>query len=327
MDRRAFLALGGGLLAAPLNAGAQQAGKVIRIGLLDYGASNASAVARWKALRERLRELGYVEGQTVVFETRWGNGQVARMPGLAAELINLKVDVVVTATGEAALAAKQATSSIPIVMATGPDPVVLGLAASLARPGGNVTGVISVTEELAGKRLELLRQVVPRASHIAILHDPDNRASTLQVQDAERVGKAVGVVVSRFDARDQRDFDAAFMAMKRARADALILAVNTVSIAQRRRLAELAVLQRLPTVSEAKEYAVAGALLSYGTDYLDLFRRAAAYVDKIPKGAKPGDLPIEQPTMSELVINLKTARALGLTIPPALLLRADQVLE
>jgi ABC-type uncharacterized transport system substrate-binding protein len=328
MDRRAFIGtLAGTLLAAPLAAGAQQAGKVVRIGLLDYGAPNPSTVARWKALRERLRELGYVEGQSVVFEPRWGNGQVARLRSLAGELIHIKVDIVVTATGEAALAAKQATSSIPIVTATGSDPVASGLVASLARPGGNVTGVISVVEELAGKRLELLKQVSPRASRIAILHDPDNRASTLQMQDAERAGKVLGVVVQSVDARDQRDFDVAFLTMKRGRADALILAVNTPFIAHRRRLAELAVLHRLPMVTPAKEYAEAGGLLSYGADYPDLFRRAATYVDKILKGAKPADLPIEQPIKFELVINLKTAKALGLTIPPSLLQRADQVIE
>jgi putative ABC transport system substrate-binding protein len=234
---------------------------------------------------------------------------------------------VVTATGEAALAAKQATSSIPIVTATSPDPVALGLVASLARPGGNVTGVISIITELTGKRLELLKQLIPRASRVAILHDPDNRASTLQVREAERAGPALGIVVQSVDVRDQRDFDAAFLTIKRARTDALILGVNTPFIAQRRRLAELAVLHRLPMVTPAKEYAEAGGLLSYGTDYPDLFRRAATYVDKILKGAKPADLPIEQPTKFELIINLKTAKALGLTIPPSLLQRADQVIE
>jgi len=315
------------MLVLPTALGAQPQGKVVRIGLLDFGASNPSSDARWKALRERLRELGYVEGQNVVFESRWGNAQVDRLPGLATELVNLKVDIVVTATGEAALAAKRATSSIPIVIATTPDPVRLGLVASLARPGGNVTGVISLSSDLTGKRLELLKQLLPRAARVAVLNDPDNRSSEFIMRDAESVAKSLGVVVQGVDARGQAEFDAAFSAMKRARADAVILAVNTPFIAHRRRLAELAVSHRLPMMAAAREYAEAGALLSYGTDYPDRFRRAATYVDKILKGAKPGDLPIEQPTTFELVINLKTARALGLTIPQSVLGRADEVIQ
>jgi ABC-type uncharacterized transport system substrate-binding protein len=328
MDRRAFLGtLAGSVLVAPLAAEAQQPGKVVRIGLLDYAASGPASVARWKAFRERLRELGYVEGQNVVFEPRWGDGQVARLPSLAAELINAHVDMVVTAGSESALAAKLATTSIPIVTATAADPVALGLVTSLARPGGNITGVISLISELAGKRLELLKQLIPRASRIAILRDPDNRSSTLSVRDAESVTKSLGLVVQSVDVRGPKELDAAFLAMKRTRTDAVILGENTRFIADRRRLAELATLHQLPMMTPAKEYAEAGAFVSYGTDYPDLFRRAAAYVDKILKGAKPGDLPIEQPTQFELVINLKTAKSLGLTIPPSLLQRADQVID
>ena len=328
MLRRTFTGLlAAGMLAAPFAAAAPPAGKVWRIGLLDYGASNPSSAARWTAFRERLRELGYVEGQNVVFEPRWGNGQPARLPKLAAELIGINVDVVVTATSEAALAAKQATTSIPIVTATTADPVLLGLVGSLARPSGNVTGVISLNSDLAGKRLELLKQLVPRASRIAILRDPDNRSSALSAGSAEHAAKALGVVVQSVEARDQRDFDTAFASMNRARADAIILGVNTPFIAHRQRIAELAVSHRLPMMTPAKEYAEAGALVSYGTDYPDLFRRAATYVDKIFRGAKPADLPVEQPTKFELVINLKTAKALGLTIPPSLLLRADAVIQ
>jgi putative ABC transport system substrate-binding protein len=201
MDRRNFISGAVAVLAAPLAAEAQQAGKVYRIGLLDYGASNPSSAARWKALREQLRELGYVEGQNVVFEPRWGDGQVARLPGLAAALVGIKVDIVVTATSEAARAVKQATSSIPIVMATSGDPVELGLIGSLAQPGGNVTGVISLNSDLVGKRLELLKQLIPRASRIAVLHDPDNRTSTLSVRAAESAGKSLGIMVQSFDAR------------------------------------------------------------------------------------------------------------------------------
>jgi ABC-type uncharacterized transport system substrate-binding protein len=306
---------------------AQPPGKVVRIGLLDYGASNPAGAARWKAFRERLRELGYVEGLNVIFEPRWGDGQVGRLRSLAAELIDAKVDILVTTGSEAALAAKQATTSIPIVTATGGDLVELGLVAGLARPGGNVTGVISLIGQLTGKRLELLKQLIPRASRVAFLRHPDNRSSALALRDAESAAKSVGVVVQGVTVRGPRDLDAAFLAMKRARTDAVIFGENTRFIADRRRIADLAVMHRLPMMVVAKEYAEAGGLISYGTDYPDLFRHAATYVDKILKGAKPADLPIEQPTKFELVINLKTAKAIGLTIPPSLLQRADEVIQ
>jgi ABC-type uncharacterized transport system substrate-binding protein len=322
-----ILALALGLLVVGLAAEAQQPAKMVRIGLLSTAASDPASAARWKAFREQLRELGYVEGQNVIFEPRWGDGQMGRLGGLAAELVDAKTDILVTAGSEAALAAKQVTSSIPIVTATGGDPVAMGLAASLARPGGNVTGVISLIGELTGKRLELLKQLVPRASRVAFLRDPDNRSSALSLRDGERVAKSVGVVVQSFGVRGPGDLDAAFSAMKRARADAVILGENTVLIADRRRIADLAIMHRLPMMVPAREYAEAGALLSYGTDYPDLFRRAAMYVDKILKGAKAADLPVEQPTKFELVINLKTAKALGLKIPESLLLRADQVIR
>jgi len=325
LARQAILILA--LLVLPTALGAQSPGKVVRIGLLDFGASNPSSEARWKPLRDRLRELGYVEGQNVAFEPRWGNGQVDRLPGLAAELVNLKVDIVVTATGEASLAAKRATSSIPIVFATSPDPVRLGLVASLARPGANVTGVISLSSDLSGKRVEFLKQMIPRAARIAVLSDPENRSSEFILRDAESVAKSLGVVVQSVDARGPKEFDAAFSAMKRARADAVFLGVNSPFLAHRRRLAELAVSYRLPMMTPAREYAEAGALVSYGTDYPDRFRRAATYVDKILKGAKPGDLPIEQPTKFELVINLKTAKLIGLTIPQSVLGRADELIQ
>jgi putative tryptophan/tyrosine transport system substrate-binding protein len=328
IDRRTFLAgTGAVVLAAPLAAEAQQAGRVVRIGLLSTGAPGPSSAARWKAFRDQLRELGYVEGQPVIFESRWGDGQIGRLRGLAAELIDAKVDILVTAGSEAALAAKQATNSIPIVTATGGDPVEVGLAASLARPGGNVTGVISLIGELAGKRLELLKQLIPRASRVAFLRDPDNRSSALNLRDTENAAKSLGVVVQGVAVRGPKDLDAAFLAMRRARTDAVILGENTVFIAERRHIADLALKHRLPMIVAAKEYAQAGALLSYCTDYPDLFRRAATYVDRILKGAKPADLPIEQPTKFELVINLQTAKALGLTIPPSLLGRADEVIQ
>jgi putative tryptophan/tyrosine transport system substrate-binding protein len=325
--RRVFLgALVGGLLAAPL-AEAQPSGKAWRVGLLDFAAPDAARTAWWKAFRERLRELGYVEGQNVVFEPRWGNGLVGRLPSLAIELVKVKVDIVVTAGSETALAAKQATRSIPIVTATGADPVELGLVESLARPGGNITGVTSIQSELAGKRLEILKQLVPRASRVAVLWDLGNHGSALSLRDAESGAKSLGIVVQGVGVRSPKDFDAAFSAIKQARAGAVLLVASPAFMGDRQRLAGLAVANRLPMIVGAKEYAEAGGLMSYGTDYPDLFRRAAAYVDKILKGAKPGDLPMEQPTKFEFVINLKTAKALGLTIPPSLLGRADEVIQ
>ncbi len=328
MDRRTFLGtLAGSLLAAPLAVEAQQTGRPWRVGLLDFGAPDASSAARWKAFREQLHQLGYVEGRDVVFESRWGNGHAARLPGLAAGLGKIKVDIMVTVTGDAAVAARQATRSIPIVMATGPDPVRLGLASSLARPGGNVTGMTTLTAELSAKRVELLKEVIPRAARLAVLRDPDNRGSDFAVQDMESKATSQGLVLQIVDATGPTEFNAAFATIARGRADAVILAVNTPFLAHRRQLAELAISHLLPLVAETREYAEAGALLSYATDYPALFRRVARYVDKILKGAKPADLPIEQPTQFELVINLKTAKALGLTIPPSLLQRADQVIE
>ncbi len=326
MDRRAFISgITLGLLAAPLAVEAQQHDKMVRIGLLDYAASSPASDARWNAFRERLRELGYAEGQNVVFELRRADGEASRLPSLVAELVNAKVNILVTASIEAALAVKQATSSIPVVMATSIDPVALGLVASLARPARNITGVTSQSSELAGKRLELLKQLIPRASRIAFLHDPDNRASLLR--DTESSAKSMGVVVLRFDARRPGDLENAFLAMKHSRPDAVIFGENTLFLAYRGRIANLAITHRLPMMAAAREYTEAGALLSYGTYFPELFRQAAVYMDRILKGAKPADLPIEQPTKFELVINLKTAKALGLTIPPSLLQRADQVID
>ena len=328
INRRMFLeATAGGLLAIPIGALAQQRSELIRIGLLDYSASDPVRLSWWKAFRDRLRALGYVEGQNVAFETRWGNGQVGRLPGLVAELIEAKVAIIVTGGSEAALAAKQATNSIPIVTATGSDPVKLGLVASLARPGGNLTGVTSVQSELAGKRLELLKQLLPRASRVAILWDSDNRGSALAVRQTEAGAKSLGIVLQSVGVRGSKDFAAAFLAMKRNRAEALVVINSAALAADRRRIADLAIANRLPMISGASESATVGGLLSYAADYPDLFRRAAAYVDKILKGAKPADLPIEQPTKFEFVINLKTAKALGLTIPASLVQRADEVIH
>jgi ABC-type uncharacterized transport system substrate-binding protein len=296
MDRRAFIGtVAGSLLAAPLAGEAQQAGKVVRIGLLSLAASDPASVARWKALRDRLGELGYVEGQNATFESRWADGQVGRLRNLAAELIDTKIDILVTASSEAALAAQQRSNSIPIVMATGGDPVEMGLAVSLSRPAKNVTGVISLIAQLTVKRLELIKQLIPRASRVAILRDPDNRSSASSLRAPMAAAKPAGLVVQGVSVRDPRELDAAFVAMKRARTDAVIFGENTLFMADRRHIADLAISHRLPMLVAAKEYAEAGGLLSYGTDYLDLFRRAAMYVDKILKGAKPADLPSSSP--------------------------------
>jgi putative ABC transport system substrate-binding protein len=325
VDRRAFLhTLASGLLATPL-AGQAQETKLWRIGLLGF-VFDPAAGDRWKALRDRLRDLGYVDGQNVVFESRWSEGR-SRLPGFAAELVNAKVDIIVTAGSEAAAAAKQATSRIPIVTATGGDLQGLGVVESLARPGGNVTGVTSLTTELGGKRLELIKQLVPRSSRIAIVRDPTNRGLGPLVRDAEHSAKRLGITLKVVGVPTPKDLDGAFLTMKRERADAVMLAENTIFLAYRQHIADLAITHRLPMMAAANEFVLAGALLSYGTDYPDLFRRAAVYVDKILKGARPADLPVEQPTKFELVVNLKTAKTLGLTIPQSVLQRADQIVE
>jgi len=328
MDRRAFIgSLAGGLLAGSLAAEAQQAGKVYRIGLLDYSAPDPARQEWWKAFRKRMRQLGYVEGQNVRFEPRWAQSDYDQLQKLAAELVGLKMDLIVTGGTNAGIAAKRATSTIPIVMASGGDPVASGVAASLSQPGGNLTGMTSINRELAGKRLELLRNVAPRASRIAILWDERNEGNRLGVNDTETVAKTLGLTIHSVPMRSPEALEAAFATVARGRADALIIFTISSLFPYRRRVAELAVKHRLPTVVGVREYVEAGCLASYGTDYPDLFRRAATFVDKILKGAKPADLPVEQATTFELAINMKTAKALGLTIPPSLLLRADQVIE
>jgi ABC-type uncharacterized transport system substrate-binding protein len=313
---------------APLAAEAQQAGRIWRIGLLDYGSPDPARLAWWRAFQDRLRELGYVEGQNVVFQPRWGNGQVSRLQGLALELVTAKVDILVTAGNPAALAAKQVTSSIPIVTATGPDPVELGLVASLGRPGGNVTGMTSISSELSAKRLGLLKELIPHVSRVAAFWDRAARGSALAVRDTEVAARSLGIALQSVAVRpDPRDYDAAFVAMKRDGAGAVIVVQSAAFFSSHQRIADLALTHRLPSAGGPKEYAVAGGLFSYGADFPDLFRRAAVFVDKILKGAKPADLPVEQPTKFELIINLKTAKALRLTIPQTLLQRADQVIQ
>jgi putative ABC transport system substrate-binding protein len=327
--RRSFIGtLTGGLLAAPLAAEAQQAAKVPRIGYLaGYLAATPHLP---EAFGQGLRDLGYVEGRNLVIETRDAEGKLERLPALAAELVALKVDVIVAGGTPQALAAKQATRTIPIVFASSPDPVESGLITSLARPGGNVTGLSFLAPELVGKRLEHLKQAVPGVSRVAVLWQPGGlgeRTEKDMLKGAEVAARALGVRPQYVETRGPEDFDRAFSDMTRARAGALTVLGSVMFFGERRRLVDLAAKNRLPAVYPSREYVDAGGLMAYGSNLADLFRRAATYVDKILKGAKPGDLPVEQPTKFEFVINLKTAKALGLTIPPSLLGRADEIIQ
>jgi putative ABC transport system substrate-binding protein len=329
MERREFLGtMTGGLLAAPLSAEAQQATKVARIG---YLATNLAGNPHGReAVRQGLRDLGYVEGRNVVIEYRDAEGKLERLPALAAELVALKVDVIVTASTAAALAAKQATRTLPIVFAVAADPVADGLVTSLARPGGNVTGLSLLFPELVGKGLEHLKRAVPRVSRVAVLWQPGTYGERTEkdlLKEAEVAARALGVRLQVVEARSPADFDRAFSDMTRARAGALTVLGGGMFFGERRRLVDLAAKNRLPAVYPQREYVDAGGLMAYGPSLADMYRRAATYVDKILKGAKPADLPVEQPSKFELVINLKTAKALGLTIPPSVLGRADQVIE
>ena len=328
-QRRDFLVAVGALLAAPLAAEAQQAPKVPRIG---YLASNLESSRRsLEAFLQGLRDLGYVEGRNVVIEYRDAEGKLERLPVLAAELVALKVDVIVTAGGTlSALAAKQATRTLPIVFANAADPVASGLVTSLALPGGNVTGSSGFIPELVGKCLELLTQAVPGVSRVALLWQPGGlgeRTDKDLLKEAEFAGRALGVQLQVVEARGPTNIDRAFSDMTRAGAGALTVFAGTTFMIERRRLVDLAAKTRLPAVYSSREYVDAGGLMSYGPDLADNYRRAATYVDKILKGARPGDLPVEQPTKFELVINLKTAKDLGLTIPQSVLARADEVIR
>ena len=331
ISRRAFLGgLAGGLLAAPLTAEGQQPGRVARIGYLAANLAVADPRTR-EAFLQGLRDLGYVEGRNLLIEYRDAAGKTERFPALAAELVALKVDVIVAAGGTlAALAAKQATTTLPIVFAAVGNPVAEGLVTSLARPSGNVTGLSLVQQEIVGKSLELLKQAVPEVSRVALLLKPDSmpdRAKKDRLNAADVAARALGVRLQVVEARGPEDFDRAFSDMTRARAGALTVLATPVFDSERRRLVDLAAKNRLPTVYSYRSYVEAGGLMSYGPDLPDSFRRAATYVDKILKGAKPADLPVEQPTKFELVINLKAAKALGLTIPRSLLQRADQIIQ
>jgi putative ABC transport system substrate-binding protein len=316
------------ILAAPLAAEAQQAAKVARLGYLAVNLAGNPHLR--EAFLQGLRDLGYVEGRSVVIEYRDAEGKFERLPALAAELVALKVDVIVAPNTPAALAARQVTRTLPIVFIGAGDPVTSGLVTSLARPGGNVTGLSVLSTELVGKWLELLKQVVPGVSRVAALWQPgamDERTDKDMQKEAEVAAQALGVRLQVVEARGPVDFDRAFSDMTRARAGALTVRPASMFIVERKRLVDLAAKNRLPAVYAWREFVDAGGLMSYGPNNADLFRRAATYVDKILKGAKPADLPVEQPTRFEFVINLKTAKALGLAIPPSLLLRADEVIQ
>jgi putative ABC transport system substrate-binding protein len=327
VDRRAFLGtLASGLLAAPLAAEAQQAGRMWRIGYFAPGAQPPDGLPP-AALREALQALGYIEGKNITFISRWAEAKSDRMPRLAEEIVRSNVDLIVTFGSPPSEAAKAATSTVPIVMAAAGDAVGIGLVASLARPGGNVTGITDVAATLSAKRLELLKETLPTASRIAILWNADDRAMTLRYQEIERGANLLHVTVQALGVREPEDFDSAFAAMVRARPDALLLVADALTNLNRRRVLEFAAAHRIPAMYELDFLVRDGGLMSYGLKLDDTFRRAAFYVDRILKGAKPGDIPVEQPTRYYLFINLKTAKALGLTIPPSLLQRADQVIE
>jgi putative tryptophan/tyrosine transport system substrate-binding protein len=314
------------LLAAPLAVEAQQAAKIPRIG---YLALNPTPHLQ-EAFRQGLRDLGYVEGRNLVIEYRDAEGKSQRLPALAAELAALKVDVILAAGTPAALAIKQATRTLPIVVTATADPVTSRLVTSLAQPGGNVTGLSVLAPELVGKCLEQLKQAVPGVSRVAVLWQPGavgERTERDMLKEAEVAARALGVRLQVVEARGPADFDRAFSDMTRARAGALTVLTSSMLFGERRRLVDLAAKNRLPAVYPWREGVDAGGLMAYGPDLADLPRRAANYVDKILKGAKPADLPVEQPTKFELVVNMKTAKALGLTIPQSLLVRADQVIE
>ena len=326
LERRAFMALiASGLLAAPLAAGAQQAGKIHRIGFLFYGSPGPSP--ELDAFRRGLREAGYIEGQSVAIEYRFAGGDVGRLPGLAVELARGKPDVMVTPGTPASLAAKQATGSIPIVFAGVADAVGAGLVASLARPGGNITGLTGISAELGGKRLELLKQVAPKASRVAVLYNPADRANVLVLKGLQESAPALGLTLQPLEVRQAGEFEGAFVAMTRKRTQALFGAAGVLTSEHRRDVVDLAARRRIPAMWGDREFVEAGGLMSYAVNFYDQIRRAATYVDKILKGTKPGDLPVEQPTHYELVINLKTAKALGLTIPQSVLQRADEIIQ
>ncbi len=313
--------LGGGAIAE-----AQQSKKVPRIGFLT-AVSPSSISARTEAFRQGLRELGYVEGKNIVIEYRYTEGKIDRLRELAAELVRLKVDIIVSAGPAATRPAKEATSTIPIVMAQDSDPVGNGFVASLARPGGNITGLATLAPEISGKRLELLKEIVPRLSRVAVLGTSTQPGHAQSLKETELAAGAFKVKLQYLDVLDPKDIETAFQAASKERAEAVLVLANPVLLSHRTQIVELAIKNRFPAIYPQTEYTEAGGLTYYGANTPDLYRRAATYVDKILKGRKPADLPVEQPTKFELIINLKTAKQIGVTIPPNVLVRADKVIK
>ena len=327
MNRRAFLGALSGSLAAPLAVGAQPAAKVPRIGYLSPLSRGADATRR-EGFLQGLEKLGYRDGHSIALEYRWAEGQLDRLDALAAELVRLKLDVILAAGGAPTVrAAKNATGSIPIIMTLGTDAAEAGLVASLARPGGNVTGLNSQSATLAGKRLELLREVIPSIHRVAVLWNPALSERRLEFENTRLAARALHVEVQSSEVRRPEDLDDKFKGIGKGRTEALIILPDPMTNTHRAKIIEFASTKRLPTVFTERPAVDAGGLMSYATNYPAVFRRAAVFVDKILKGTKPSDLPVELPTTFELVINLKTAKALGLTIPQSLLQRADQVIE
>jgi len=328
IGRRKFVtAVAGALLTLPLAIEAQQARKVPRIG---YLAQNSAEISPHLlvAFRQALGERGWVEGQNVFIEVRYADGKVDRLPALVAELIRLNVDVIVTGSSRATWAAKDATGSIPIVMAASVDALGEGLVTSLAHPGRNITGMTFLAgPEIAGKQLQLLKEVVPAASRVAVLTNPTNRSHAGFLRELKVTARSLGAQLQVLEAQDPDQIDSAFVAMTRERAGALLVLTDSVFVGERRRVVDLAARSRIPALYSQREFAADGGLVSYGPSLSEMFRRAATHVDKLLRGTKPGDIPVEQPTKFELVINLKTAKALGLTIPQSPLLRADDVIQ
>ncbi len=325
MDRRAFIGgVMGGLLAAPLAARAQQVGKVYRIGILEPIPASQNA-ANLDALRKGLRDLGYIEGRNLIIEYRSADGRAERFPDLASELVRLKVDLIVTRGTPAARAAKNATGIIPVVMATMGDP--RAIVASFARPGANITGVTTFSTELTAKRIELLKELVPNLSRVALLHNMGNPAAPPEWEETKTAARSLGLQVELLDVRSQGDLGRAFELAVRQHVDALLIGADGLTQMHQRTIVDMVARNRLPAAYPAREFVEAGGLITYAVNYPDLYFRFASFVDKIFKGAKPGELPVEQPTKFELVINLKTAKVLGITIPQSLLLRADELIQ
>jgi putative ABC transport system substrate-binding protein len=326
MKRRFFgLTLSALLFALSSSVPAQQPAKIPRIGTLNIGSTTTNP-HRFEALRQGLRELGYVEGKNIVIERRFADGRFDRLPSLAAELVRLNVAVILTPGGISTRAAKEATSTIPIVMAQDNDPVGNGFVASLARPGGNITGLATFAPELSGKRLELLKEIVPKLSRVTVFGTSANPGNAQSLKEIEAAAGAFKVQLQQQDLLESKDIEPAFRAAANGRVDGVIVLVSSVLNSNRRRVVELAAKNRLPVIYPFREFVDAGGLMTYGVNFVDLYRRSATYIDKILKGVRPADLPVEQPTKFEFIINLKAAKQIGLTIPPNVLARADHVM-